>query len=124
MPDMKTYDDNPEMGLDIQNLGTVTAELIQRLISAALKQSFTEDPPQFELDYWHDAIRLCVKIPLPDDPSGEWPAWYIGLEDLVRGTMEQDRDNMRDPGLVASAVNLANEFRRMADLIESALPET
>lgn len=124
MPDMKAFDDNPSMGLDILNLETATTKLIERLVSAALKQTFAEDPPQFELDYWHDAVRLFVKIPLPDDPSGEWPAWYIGLEDLVRGTMEQDRDNMRDPGLVASAVNLANEFRRMANLIESALPET
>jgi len=123
MPDAKPYDDNPGMGLDILDAETAMGVPVETRIGDALERTFAEFPPQFEIDYWRETVRLCVKVPLPDEPDGEWPAWYIGLEDLIRGTLEQDRENMGNPNLVASAVVLADELRRMADLIESALPK-
>lgn len=109
MPVSRPYNDNPSLGL---------------AFSDALEVTFAETPPEIEIDYWHDAVRICAKIPLPDEPHGEWPTWYIDLEELVRGTIEQDRPNLHEPGLVKSARDLASEFRRMADLIENALPKS
>ncbi len=110
MPVSRPYDDNgASLGISYGDACAV---------------AFDQTPPEIEIDYWYDAVRICARIPLTDEPQGEWPAWYIDLEELVRGTMEQDRANLHEPGLIKSARDLASEFRRMADLIEAALPKS